>query len=242
MWSACLESRYITSLPHGRITIARTPTTRNRFFIHLTYTSRAFEWLPLWQIFTECLTAIKCDDLLPKLEAVCFGWRYLPPISSVCYHPFFVFCEFSITSLLADNTTCACATNRFKPFLDNLTMLEHHHQPDSNIAHVWTMNLDIIHNRFLRDSFASGMNHIILQPLTFQDALQEILAAWVAFCDWLQLDDDQTISEGTHVLHNLCYKRWRHGFTNNINCHRRHQLGTLPIAPHRPLTEPKTAT
>lgn len=204
-WYACPESRYLTTLPHGRFTITRRPSTANRVFIYLTYTSRAFEWLPIRRIFTDCLTAIHREDIIPELDCICFGWRYLPPISSICYHPAFVFCQFSVKDLSSDCTTCACTNNRFRPFLDPLTLEEYHLDSTTAHAHVRTIDLRIINNCFLRSNLAFGLNHVIPQPSSFQEALHEILIAWDTFCEWSTSVDSDTTSKGLRILPDVGY-------------------------------------
>lgn len=92
----------------------------------------------------DCLTTIKREDIIPDLDSVCFGWRYLPPVSTICYHPTFVFCEFSIDNLISDSNLCICNSNRFLPFLDKLTLLEHSSSPDLALPHVRTTDLSLI--------------------------------------------------------------------------------------------------
>lgn len=147
------------------------PTITPRIFIHLTYTSRAFEWLLIWHIFSKCLSAIQRKDIILELDTMCFGWRYLPSISSVCYHLSAALCHFSVDNLPRDLITCSCKNNRLRPFLDILTIKEHQPDPATAHAHVFTTDLGLINNKFIRCNLPCGLNHVIPQPSMFQEAL-----------------------------------------------------------------------
>lgn len=163
---------------------------------------------------------------------MCFGWRYLPSISSVCYHLSAALCHFSVDNLPRDLITCSCKNNRLRPFLDILTIKEHQPDPATAHAHVFTTDLGLINNKFIRCNLPCGLNHVIPQPSMFQEALQEILTAWTTFCNCSTLVNHDTTSNGMHSLPDLCHKLWLYGLTNNMHGHHRHQIGTLPRQQH----------
>lgn len=223
------EPRCIIRLPHGRHTVQRSATHASRHFIHLTYTSRAFEWLPLRKIFRECLSTLHPDGDTPDIDSICFGWRYLPPVASVCYYPFQVFCQFSIDQLIFDSTTCICHNKRFIPFHDALTIQEPQLSTDIARPHVRTSNLEFIHNPFLRRTLAAGLNHSIPQPTTFSKALDKIQIAWLELREWLLLDSSKTTA-GAQILSNLCYQHYSTGAQQNFGHVRQHQSGVFSTA------------
>lgn len=96
----------------------------------------------------------------------------------------------------------------------------------SSHAHVRTMDLSIINDKFLRTSLASGLNHIIPQSTTLHDALQEICVAWLIFCEHYQVTEQHT-QAGIAILPDICYRFWHKGAKVNIGQHRQHQTGAL---------------
>lgn len=154
----------LTTQSHGHVTLARDNTSRKPCYIHLLYVNRAFEWVQIRHLFLDCLRVLglvlDLDEYLPLLDDVVFGWTYLSSIATILYKPRRIFCDFDTESLKHNTEPCICLSNRFRKFLDPLTIAERHFLAPQ--SHVRTTDLTLIHAPSLRHNIQKGLNHIPL--------------------------------------------------------------------------------
>lgn len=188
-----LPQRQIIMLPHGRRSITRLKPTKRLGFVHITHVNRGLEWIHIKAIFREFLLQIDLHTQAEDLDDIVFGWKHLPSITTLIYHPRHVFCDFSLSDLQDSAYKCVCLQKRFKPFGDPLTVSQPLHQ------HVRTTDLQLIHNSVLRNTLQCGMNHIPLQPTYFSQIYQELDSACDQTACLLKLNAVMTTTGSTWI-------------------------------------------
>ena len=153
------------------------------------------EWINIRQICTEALRNQGCDDLIPCLENIMFGWRYHEQFCSMVYRPAKVFRDFCFN----DDTFCSpCPCNSFKRFskfldLSTADKTPNKHIPSMTDVHVRTMDITIIRDNTLRENFRSGLNHIPLRQTLLHEVVETIIDAWKQVSMILQIESDEQI-------------------------------------------------
>lgn len=56
-------------------------------FVHITHVNRGLEWLHIKSIFWDFLLQQELHEKIELLDEIVFGWRHLPTINSLIYHP-----------------------------------------------------------------------------------------------------------------------------------------------------------
>ena len=162
---------------YGRLQLKRVSDKQGVRFVRVLYTSRAMEWLNLRNAFIQVLSHFELSEQL-SLDFIALSWTYRKNLSIELYQPSKVFKHFVFAELLDESLTCVCmSASRLKPFLDPLTMLEHSDFCKST-CHVRTMNLEIVQHPKLRTALQSGLNHIILRPTDFREAIDSAVNAF----------------------------------------------------------------
>ena len=177
----------------GRNCLVKESNRKRVGFVHVLYPNRAMEWLNIRQICTEALQRQGCNDLIPHLELVTFGWRYHEQFCSIAYRPAKVFRDFTF-----DNDTfrspCPCnSPKRFSKYLDPSTA---ENTPNSQIpsatdSHVRTMDIQIIRDFTLKENFKNGLNHIPLRQTLLHEVVETVLDAWTQVCMILGINPDE---------------------------------------------------
>ena len=127
------------------------------------------------------LSTFNFEALKDEIQNVVFAWRYHKSISAVLYKPAVVFKKFSFVHLLDANETCLCnSAKRFQRYLDPRTSEEMSSYAPA-MAHVRTMDVNIIQHPQLKKAVTQGLNHIPLRPTSFRlcidtalDAMQQL--------------------------------------------------------------------
>lgn len=197
------RARWIVILPNGRCTIKRPGCARGTSLFHMTYVSRAMEWVNLKGAVKEWLVAIDMTEKIEQVDSITIGWRHLPSILSLIYMPKRVFCEFSIKDPNVDTGVYGCMHKRWEPYLDVDTI---EHGTKGTLAHVQTADLRCIQDKTLRSLMACGLNHIPLQHTNLDEVVLELLRAWDLMADILSLDHG-TYTEGACWLEKFFWKK-----------------------------------
>lgn len=166
-------------------------------YIHLLYTSRAFEWIHLRQLFLDCMVFLHLDDCVKMLEDIVFSWSYQPLVSYSSYQPYAVFCNFNIATLNNNRDPYNYQSGRFRRFVGPLTLGDKHIL--SAISHVRTTKLSIILKKLLRKNLQRGLNYIPLETTWFNEVISKIISTWEQFSTKLNLSEDATL-HGTRWL------------------------------------------
>ena len=153
-------------------------------------------------LFSEVFTHFLIPHVIPILLKLMFAWSFFPNESRYCDKHATIFKEFSVLLLLNGSYTCICKkAKRFKKFIDPKTM-------DSNlvnpIAHVRTMDTDIIHHHGLREALALGLNHIPLRNTNIQETIQVVVDTFVQVCQVLRLGGCLDINSATRMVRTKC--------------------------------------
>ncbi|KAL3686484.1 hypothetical protein R1sor_009058 [Riccia sorocarpa] len=189
--------RLLCQLPHGRIGLIRQKANSRSRFVHVLYTSRAFEWINLRQLISTVLTQCDLVEYLVDLDDIIFGWRFLPLLSRTCYNPAQTFRDFSFHDPDALSGDCICSKKWYSKFVD-LHTRDNPLSP-TDIGHIRTMDLCIVKHLELRKELACGLNHIPLRQTSLRDVVDEVLLAWHQVTVILGLND-QNVQDGLVLL------------------------------------------
>ena len=165
-------------LPHGRNTfhtVRECDWDANILRLKVPYVSRAIEWVKLPALFASAV-----ENTYGVVREVEFVYHNLPTIGSQIYAPKRVFTGFSVADLLSScSTPCPCFAPYLDPFRDHRTLGEYDGGFPITTAHVRTMDLTVVSHNRLRREMAQGMNHVPLEPTTWEPLKGVITEAWV---------------------------------------------------------------
>lgn len=155
-----VRSRHVVILPNGRRSLMRDDQTAGLGIVHMTYLSRAMEWVSLKKVVSLWFSQTRKLDLVDEVDQIMIGWKHLLSIVILMYFPKSVFCDFSITKFMANTPSYACSHKHWERFLDPSTV-----DTDTThlFPHVRTSNLESVQCRELRAIMACGLNHIPLK-------------------------------------------------------------------------------
>lgn len=198
------------------MTIKRSDRATRAGFIHMTYVSRAMEWVNLKGAVKQWLNGVNMLDKIEQVEQITIGWKHLPSIYGLIYISKKVFCDFLVKELVLDAGVCGCAHKRWAPYLDIDTIT---HGSNNTLARVQTADLKCIQDKNLRLMMACGLNHIPLQHTNLEEVVRELLGAWELMADILNLDH-VTSATGACWLEIFFWSELKHASKKNFGGHR----------------------
>lgn len=132
------QTRNIVALPNGRRTIKGPGQTSRAGLIHMTYVSRAMEWVNLKGAVKEWLIVANMLDKTKQVECIIIGWRHLPSILGLIYMLKKVFYEFLVKEVVENTRICGCTHKRWRPYLDVDTIILGTGDISKNMSELWT--------------------------------------------------------------------------------------------------------
>ena len=180
--------------------------------IHVSYCSRALEWVNMKKMFSDVLNHFSIPHFIPALLNIMFAWSFLPNVSKFCYKPALVFKDFSVDSLMNGSCNCICASSkRLGQFVDPETI------DDSDPrAHVRTMDTKIIHHHGLREAIYLGLNHIPLRNTNIQEAIQVVENTFVQVCQLLKVEGCLDVESASKLVRIMARDQMRSAMKENL--------------------------
>ena len=198
----------------GRQFVSRIKNSDCSRIIHVKYCSRALEWVNMNKLFSKVFTYFSIPHIIPILLKLMFVWNFFPNVSRYYYKPATVFKDFSV--LLFINGSYACIYNKakkFHMFLDPDTI---DHNLINPMAHVRTMDTNIIHHHELRDTITLGLNHIPLRNTNMQETIQVIMDIFLQVYQVLKLEGCLDVHSATKMVRTRCKETLTSAFKSNL--------------------------
>ncbi|GBG76484.1 hypothetical protein CBR_g22232 [Chara braunii] len=163
---------HVTTLPTGRRSWEKQKSECDGF-LHLRYTSRITEPLPIKRLLNEVLARLVGDETATWLESTRIGWTYNGSIASWRCRPTEVFCDFNVAQWMEayDPRQCPCRSRRYADMQSNssIELLQ-----NEGCTHVITLDSSMTDNPLLQGIINSGLSHIPCIALDVDEAEGEV--------------------------------------------------------------------
>ncbi|GBG61735.1 hypothetical protein CBR_g23250 [Chara braunii] len=162
-------------LPLGRSAWRRREREQDQF-VHIRYTSRLMEAVPLRSMVLQALRQVMGERSANWLEDVVIGWRYDEALGAKVCKPARVFRKFRMNEWEAGYVPefCQCGTGRHAESLNTATIKM---LPEEGTLHVITNDTGVTNNGQLQLMLNAGLNHIPLRALDEEFTLDEVEVA-----------------------------------------------------------------
>ncbi|GBG67020.1 hypothetical protein CBR_g78799 [Chara braunii] len=180
-------------LPSGRSAWRRKEREQDQF-VHVRYTSRLMEAIPLRSMVLEALRQVMGERSADWLEDVIIGWRYDEALGTKICKPAAVFRKFKTGEWEAGYIPefCQCGARRHAEFLNAATIKM---LPEEGTSHVVTNDTGITNNGQLQLMLNAGLNHIPLRALDEEFALDEVEVALDKILTTRRCDEELSLGE-----------------------------------------------
>ncbi|GBG89745.1 hypothetical protein CBR_g49597 [Chara braunii] len=189
----CSEGGSMIVLPSGRSAWSREGKEQDQF-VHIRYTSRLMEAVPLRRMVLEALRQVKGDRSADWLEDVIIGWRYDEPLGAKICKPAKVFRKFRLNEWEAEYISdyCQCGAGRHAEFLSaaSIRLL-----PEERTMHVITNDTEVTNNGQLQLMLNAGLNHIPLRALDEEFTIDEVELALEKILTTRRCDEELSMKE-----------------------------------------------
>ncbi|GBG59902.1 hypothetical protein CBR_g66707 [Chara braunii] len=192
-----IEGGKMIVLPSGRSVWRREGKERDQF-VHVRYTSRLIEAVPLRRMILEALRQVKGDRSADWLEEVTIGWWYDEPLGAKICKPAKVFRKFRMIEWEAGYVPdyCQCGAGRHAEFFNTayIRLL-----PEEHTMHVITNDTGVTNNGQLQLMLNTGLSHIPLRALDEEFTIDEVELVLEKVLTTRRCDEELTMEEERRV-------------------------------------------